>query len=103
MMKISLLVLFVLTSTFGEESRVVCPEFEVAYGGSDGQYQQIIKYISSWEDCGQACSATYNCNFWSWDMYLAGDYCYLYGTNTGLHYDPNFISGKRGCPEDEGC
>ena len=103
MVKISFLVLLVLTSAFGEETRIECPEAEVAYGGAE-YWLQTINYITSWEDCGRACAITWNCNFWTWDLYETNeDWCILYETDIGLHYDPNYISGERGCPEDQGC
>ena len=100
-MKIFLvLALGVLTSSSAFE----CPEPDVFFGSSPNWFNYMT-YVASWEDCGRACATTSNCNFWTWDMdnmYEDID-CLLYETDTGLHHDDHYISGERGCPEDQPC
>ena len=94
-MKIFLvLALGVLTSSSAFE----CPEPDVFFGSSPNWFNYMT-YVASWEDCGRICALTTNCDFWSWNNEL--NYCYLYDTDTGLEFDAKYISGERGCPEDQ--
>ena len=100
-----LLLLFVFNSTCEEEPRVECPEDDVLYGYSDYWFD-YVPFIATWEDCGRICGLVTKCNFWSWNKDEKPpnqDYCYLYETDTGLGYDPRYISGEKGCPVDQGC
>ena len=104
-MKIFLLVLFVVLtscSAYGEESRAECPEDNLWYGS--GLWSDRIQDVASWEDCGRICALTPICNFWSWnvdDNTNDGHGCLLYETNAGSEDKDNFMSGERGCPEEE--
>ena len=94
MIKIFLvLTLVVLTSSSAFE----CPEADVVMGNTD-KWLDSVPYVTSWEDCGRICALTTNCNFWSW---YEGEECFLYETDTGLEFSVSFISGERGCPEDQ--
>ena len=97
MIKIFLLVLWALTSASGEESRIECPEDNLSYG----VWFQEVYNVLSWEDCGRICKLTSNCNFWTWGKAEADpNECFLYETDTGIYYNDNYISGERGCPEE---
>ena len=92
-MKIFLvLALVVLTSSSAFE----CPEADVVMGYPDYWFD-MTPYVASWEDCGGICALTTNCNFWSFGV----GSCYLYETDTGLVFDGLYVSGERGCPEDQ--
>ena len=94
-MKTVLLLLFVLVSTFGEEeTRISCPQYDI-WMGSDLVFELVR--IEAWEDCGRICADTSNCRYWSW----GGNYCYLYESSADLNITPGFISGEKGCPEDQ--
>ena len=94
-MKTVLLLLFVLASTFGEEeARISCPQYDI-WMGSDLVFELVR--IESWEDCGRIYAGTSNCRYWSW----GGNYCYLYESSADLNITPGFISGEKGCPEDQ--
>ena len=98
MIRIFLLVLFVLTSTFGEEEpRINCPEPNIWMGSDQFDY---IPYVASWEDCGRICADTFNCKYWSWGT-TSNNFCYLYESSADLNITPGFISGEKGCPEDQ--
>ena len=100
------LVLCILTSVFGEEeARIECPEDGIALGDSN-YYFDHVPNVAKWEDCGRICSLTTNCQFWDWcgggtTCIYPG--CFLYETAAGINYNPEFVSGERGCPEDPQC
>ena len=96
MNKILLLVFLALTSAFEVESGFECPEFDLLYGGPDYHFLEIYNVVT-WEDCGRICALTTNCNFWS---YQYTNKCFLYEDDTGIQYNADYISGERGCPED---
>ena len=97
--EIILLALFAtaLTPAFG----VDCPETDVAF---DYPFDNVPN-VASWEDCGGICALVTNCNYWTWSKEENGqddhNYCYLYESAAGLNYNPPYISGERGCPEDQ--
>ena len=101
MIKIFLLVLFVLTSAFGEEPRVECPEDDVGYGFD---WFKDHDNVASWEECSSIClrdgpNPLPSCNFWSWekeDSPYSPNKCYLYETKTGKENNKYYISGVRG-------
>ena len=94
-----LLLLVVVNSAIGEEPRVECPEADVSFGGS---WFDPVPFVATWEDCGRICGLVTQCNFWTWGKQENGqdshNYCYLYETNSGLYFNPAYISGERGCP-----
>ena len=65
----------------------------------------ISATVASWEDCGRVCVLTTTCKFWSWgkDELIDHNNCYLYANGTGLEFNLLYISGERGCPENQGC
>ena len=101
------LVLCILTSVFGEEeARIECPEDGIALGDSN-YYFDHVPNVAKWEDCGRICALTtklpilglvrgWNNLHIPWMLPLR---------NCCWHklYNPEFVSGERGCPEDPQC
>merc|ERR1712165_54601 len=79
-----------------------CPEEDVSLGMD--HYIDAVHHVSSWENCGQICNLTDNCEYWTWgEEGDHADICFLYSTNSGLSAYPLSYSGEKGCPEKIEC
>ena len=87
------------------EPRIECPQAEVLYTNT-GDYKDFgaIPNVGSWEDCGRICSLITTCNNWSWGNEENEDdkmFCTFYESAAELEFNPEYISGGRGCPETD--
>ena len=93
MINIFLPVLFILTSAFGEESRIECLEDRTYFGYVP---DQEITGVDSFGNCVNICAITTTCNHWSWSV--ASQECYLYKERSGLADNSPYKSGDKDCP-----
>ena len=93
-----------MTSASEGESRIECPETDYYYGDEDYQIQKVSN-VKAYEDCGNICTLTTTCKFWSWDIEAddQGQECYLYDGRQGGQYNPSYVSGEKGCPSYQRC
>merc|ERR1712098_429533 len=75
------------------QPRYSCPEDNVNFAGHDIDY---VPGIPDWHACGEICSLTPACKFWTW-MKNEDNRCCLKDADYGLAYSTNCISGVRGC------
>jgi len=71
-----------------------CPEYDVAFDGNDISMVRVIE----WGSCGQVCTLTTGCNFWTYSGKFHGNLCWLKSSDSGLKSDGGFISGAKHCP-----
>ena len=89
----------------GGEPRIECPQAKVLWT-LVGDYKDFgsIPNVESWEDCGRICALITTCNFWSWGNEENEDdkmFCTFYESAAELEFNPEYISGGRGCPETD--
>merc|ERR1712126_372052 len=63
-----------------------CPEDNVGFIGRDIVY---VPGIEDWHACGEICSNTSDCNFWSWvkPPSIVSNLCCLKSSDEGLTYE----------------
>merc|ERR1712126_119343 len=73
-----------------------CPEDNVGFLGRDIAY---VTGIQDWHACGEICSMTTDCNFWSWiaPPSIVSNLCCLKSSDDGLTNEDGVVSGVKGC------
>merc|ERR1712126_767901 len=74
------------------EPRYSCPEYNVGFWSHD---IDIVHGIPNWHTCGEICSLTPACKFWTWTVYP--EVCWMKNSDQGLTHAEGRISGVKGC------
>ena len=78
------------------------PRCGTDYSGCDLKYENNI---TSWKECGQICSYTNGCQYWTW-THADSTYwpltCWLKKNECKVRPGVNFISGDKYCTNSQG-